>query len=386
MRRWVPRLPDLAMAAGLTTATQVELWLLAPPGFPVAKVAAGLALGTAAVAWHRRAPLAALAVGLTGLAVWPGALGVEPAAFLGWFVTALVLMTSAGYHARRPAVAFAVALALLALGIVLEKGWVPADILFAWLLAGGAVAAGRVIASRTLRAELSEQRASAVEQQAQWRAAAAVAEERLRLARELHDVVSHGLSAMTLHVSGVRRLLRPDQEQERAALEVAERTGREALAEMHRMLGLLRTPLGEQPAAGLARLPVLVEPARVAGLEVELRVDGDVGCLPPAVDLAAFRIAQEALTNVLRHAGARRVLVAVRAAPTSVEVGVVDDGSGAPGARTGGHGIVGIRERAAALGGTVDAGPRAGGGWQVRAVLPVPVQRATAGADTGGRS
>jgi signal transduction histidine kinase len=372
MRRWVPRPIDLAAAAVLTVASQVEFWALSPSGVPMAPVAASLAVGTAAIAWHRLAPLTALTVGITGLAVVPGALGVDPASVFGWFVAALFLMASAGYHARRPVVALAVSFGLWAASIVLQKGFVPADILFAWLLTGAAWIAGRALAGRTLRAELSEQRAAVAEQQAQWRAAAAVAEERLRIAREMHDVVSHSVSVMTLYVSGVRRLLRPDQERERAALEAVERTGRESLAEMHRMLGVLRGPEipEDSPAPGLARLPELLEPARATGLRAELTVTGEVRPLPPGVELAAYRIVQEAVTNVLRHAAATRVDCAVEYGPAAVDLRVVDDGRGGPALRQG-HGLVGMRERAAAYGGTVEAGPFPAGGWVVRAVLPL---------------
>jgi signal transduction histidine kinase len=371
MRRWVPRPIDLAVAAVLTVATQVEIWLLAPD-VPLAAVSASLAVGTAAVAWHRLAPLTALTVGITGLGVVPGALGVDPASAFGWFVAALWLMASAGYHARRPLVALAVSLVLWAASIILQKGFVPADILFAWLLAGPAWVAGRALAGRTARAELAEQRAVAAEQEAHWRTAAAVAEERLRIAREMHDVVSHSLSVITLHVSGVRRLLRPDQVAERAALETAEQVGRESLAEMHRLLGVLRGPETDAPAPGLARLPDLLEPARAAGVEARLEVRGEAGTLPPGPDLAAFRIVQEAVTNALRHAHARRLTVTVVHGDGRVELTVEDDGSGCPPSPGGGHGLIGMRERAAVYGGQVTAGPGPTGGWAVHAVLPVP--------------
>ena len=370
MRRWVPRPFDLALAAVLTVATQIELWLM-PPDAPMAPMAASLAVGTAAVAWHRVVPTAALAVGLTGLVVVPSSFAIDPASWWGWFVSVILLMVSAGYHARRPLVALAVAFALLALSIVLEKGLVIEDVVFAWLLAGGAWLGGRTVAGRTLRAELSEQRAAAAEQQAQWRAAAAVAEERLRIAREMHDVVSHSLSVMTLHVSGVRRLLRPDQVEERAALETAERTGRESIAEMHRMLGVLRGPESDAPAPGRARLPELLEPARAAGLEVSCAVEGEPRSLPPGVDLAAFRSVQEAVTNVIRHARARRLTCRVRYDGATLDLLVRDDGAGGGAASPDGHGLVGMRERAALYGGTVTAerGPE---GFTVHAVLPVP--------------
>jgi signal transduction histidine kinase len=374
MRRWVPRPLDVLAAAVLTVAVQVETWLLAPDDLLPALPAAYL-LGTVAVAWHRIAPVTAMAVGLTGLAVIPGALGVDPATYLGWFITAFGLMASAGYHARRPLVALAVALGLLALSIVLQKGFLVADILYTWLLAGGAWLAGRAVASRTLRAELSEQRAVAAEQDAQWRAAAAVAEERLRIARELHDVVSHSVTVMNLHVSGVRRRLRPDQAEERTALEAVERTGREALGEMHRMLGVLRGPdgAGAGSVSGLDRLPDLLDGARATGLAVTFRVDGEPRSLASGVEQAAYRIAQEAITNAIRHAAATRLDCVLAYGPESVALTVADDGRGTePATVSGGHGLVGMRERAALYGGTLEAGPLPEGGFAVRAVLPAP--------------
>jgi signal transduction histidine kinase len=370
----MPRPVDLAAAAVLTAATQVEHWLTSAAGWPVGAVAASLAVGTLAVAWHRTAPLTALVVGLTGLVVVPGILGVDPSSSFGWLVAAFTLMASVGYHARRPVVALVIALGLVALSVVAQKGIVIGDIAFAWLLLGGAWLAGRAVSSRTVRAELSEQRAARAEEQSQWQAAAAVAEERLRIAREMHDLVSHSVSVMTLHAGGVRRLLRPDQVEERAALETVERTGRESLAEMHRMLDVLRGPDGGEtsPAPGLPRLPELLEPPRAAGLQATLTVTGEVRPLPPGLELATYRIVQEAITNVLRHAAARWVDCAVDYRDAAVEISVVDDGRGETPPGPVGHGLVGMRERAAAYGGSVEAGPRPDGGWGVRAVLPVP--------------
>jgi signal transduction histidine kinase len=249
---------------------------------------------------------------------------------------------------------------------------VVADVLYAWLLGGGAWLAGRAVASRTLRAELSEQRAARAEEQSQWRAAAAVAEERLRIAREMHDLVSHSVSVMTLHAGGVRRLLRPEQVEERAALETVERTGRESLAEMHRMLDVLRGPDGAEtsPAPGLSRLPELLDPPRAAGLRATLTITGEVRPLPPGLELAVYRIIQEAITNVLRHAAAQRVECTVDYQAAAVEISVVDDGPGTAPPGPVGHGLIGMRERAAAYGGSVDAGPTRGGGFAVRAVVP----------------
>jgi signal transduction histidine kinase len=374
MSRWVPRPLDLAIAAALTVATQLEVWLGDIGGSAIGAVSASLAVGTAAVAWRRIAPLGALVVGLCGLVVVPAVFGVDPSSGFGWLLAAFTLMASAGYYARRPVLALTIGLGLLALGVVVRVGPEIGDIAFGWLLCGGAWLGGRAVAGRTLQAELSEQRAARAEEQAQWQAAAAVAEERLRIAREMHDVVSHSVSVMTLHVSGVRRLLTPEQVREREALEAVERTGRESLAEMHRMLGLLRGPDGEEaaPAPSLARLPELLESPRAAGLAATLTVTGDVRPLPPGVELAAYRIVQEALTNVLRHANAHRVDCTVTYRDDAVELAVVDDGTGGVPSGRVGHGLVGMRERAAAYGGSVDAGARPGRGFAVRVVLPVP--------------
>jgi signal transduction histidine kinase len=266
-----------------------------------------------------------------------------------------------------------VTLGMLLVTIVVAKGFLLADIAYAWFLVGGAWLAGWAVRSRTLRAELSEQRAALAEHEAQWRADAAVAAERLRIARELHDVVSHGLSVMTLHVGGVRRLLGPEQSRERAALEAVERTGRESLAEMQRMLGVLRGPETAEAAVtpGLADVDTLLDDARVAGIEVSYTVSGAVRPLPPGVDLAAYRIVQEAVTNVLRHAAARSLVCVVEHRPGEVALTVTDDGTG-PGHSDSGHGLCGMRERATLYGGRLEAGPRPGGGFAVRAFLPVP--------------
>ena len=374
MSRWVPRPPDLALAAVLATGSVLELWLDPAMADRWSLLLPAYLVGTVAVAWHRIAPITTVVVVLSCLVTFPGALGIDPANSFGWLFAVVVVMVSAGYRAPRPVLVLGIASALIAAGIVLEKGLVVADIAFAWIFAGGAWLAGRTVASRTVRAELFEQRAALAEQQAQWQAAAAVAEERLRIAREMHDVLSHSVSVMTLHVSGVRRLLRSDQVEERAALEAVERTGRESLAEMHRMLGVLRSAEdGERgPAPGLDRVPELLDAARTAGLHADLTIGGTVRPLPPGVDLAAYRIVQEAVTNVLRHASAHRLDCALDYGAACVELHVVDDGRGAAAAGPGGHGLVGMRERAALYGGSVDAGPRPGGGFAVHAVLPVP--------------
>jgi signal transduction histidine kinase len=202
----------------------------------------------------------------------------------------------------------------------------------------------------------------------------AVADERARLARELHDIVGHSVSVMTVQASAVRRLLRDDQVREREALLVVEQTGREALAEMRRLVGVLRRPeeapaLAPQP--GLEHVAKLVEQAREAGLLTDLRVEGDAVELPPGIDLTAYRLVQEGLTNALRHARATRAEVLVRYDNGQVELVVRDDGRGGVSGTGGGHGLVGMRERVAICGGELHAGPRPDGGYELRASLPV---------------
>jgi signal transduction histidine kinase len=223
-------------------------------------------------------------------------------------------------------------------------------------------------------ADEAKERAARAEREREHRARAAVSEERARIARELHDVVGHSVSVMTVQASAVRRLLRPEQEREREALLIVERTGREALAEMRRMVGVLRRPeeapaLAPQPS--LEFVDKLVEQAREAGLPVDLRVEGEPLVLPAGVDLTAYRLVQEGLTNALKHSRAKRAEVLVRYGVGDIEVTVRDDGYGAGSDGGGGHGLVGMRERVAVYGGELEAGPQAEGGYRLRARLPV---------------
>jgi signal transduction histidine kinase len=232
-----------------------------------------------------------------------------------------------------------------------------------------------ISAATTRRAEqvrLAEERAARSEEQARR----AVEEERSRIARELHDVVAHSVSVMTVQASAVRRLLRPEQEREREALKVVEETGRQALTEMRRLIGIMRTE-GETvalaPQPGMKTLDRLVAHVREAGMPVELTVQGEPFDLPPGIDLSAYRIVQEALTNALKHAGPARAWVAVRYGDGKVEVDVENDGRTNGDGETGGLGLIGMRERVALCGGELRAGPRDGGGFRISATLPVTI-------------
>ncbi|MER5461710.1 sensor histidine kinase [Streptomyces sp. NPDC002668] len=199
-------------------------------------------------------------------------------------------------------------------------------------------------------------------------------EERLRIARELHDVLAHSISVINVQAGVGLALLDSNPEQARTALTTIKAASKEALGEVRQVLDTLRTPgdAPRTPAPGLDRLPELVEQAAGAGLSVEVETDGDRIALPPGTDLAAFRIVQEALTNVVRHSGSRTARVRIGYAPGRLDLRIDDEGP-ATGSDAGGsgNGLVGMRERAAALGGTIEAGPRPDGGFGVRADLPV---------------
>jgi len=237
-------------------------------------------------------------------------------------------------------------------------------------------AAGRAVRSRQLRATALEDRTVALERESEERARAAVAEERLRIARELHDVVGHSLGVIVVQAGAERATLTDAQDSTRETLITIEQSGREALGEMRRLLEMMRRDDEEvalAPQPSLAHIETMVENVRAAGLPVDLRVEGRQVPLPPGVDLSAYRIVQEALTNALKHAGAARVRVTVRYAEDGLELEVVDDGAGGAGDTDSGHGLIGMRERVALYGGSLRAGARPGGGYAVGVRLPFHV-------------
>jgi signal transduction histidine kinase len=248
------------------------------------------------------------------------------------------------------------------------------DVVFTSIVFTVAWTIGFALSRKFQEATDAKQRAERAKREREERARAAVADERARIARELHDVVGHSVSVMTVQASAVRRLLRPHQEKQHEALLVVEQTGREALAEMRRMVGVLRRPeeapaLAPQPS--LEYLDKLVTHARETGLAVDLRIEGEPVQLPAGVDLTAYRLVQEGLTNAVKHARAEHAEVLVRYTDGHVEVAVSDDGPGGGTGDKGGHGLVGMRERVSVYGGEFDAGPRAEGGYRLRARLPV---------------
>jgi signal transduction histidine kinase len=234
---------------------------------------------------------------------------------------------------------------------------------------------GVLLGTRTEQARELRVRVEAAERERAFAAERATAEERARIARELHDVVAHSVSVMVVQASGVRRLLKDEQHRERDALMSVEQIGRQALTEMRRMLGVMRTgeeqPVALTPQPGLQHLDRLIAQVEEAGLPVALRIEGERPELSPGVDLSAYRIVQEGLTNALKHSKGAHAEVVIRYIDSSVQLEISDDGPGGANGDGKGHGLVGMRERVALYGGTLEAGPREGGGFVLRAKLPV---------------
>ena len=347
------------------------------PTIPLALAVAVEAGLTLILLARRRFPFGAPAgmfVAAAALSFWDGRLVTYT--FSG-FLTALAACFLLGLLEERRQALIGLALACVGVFIVFwnDPGHTTEDLLFSPLIFGIVWLFAFGLGRKLEQARVAEERARRIEQQRQDESRAAVAEERARIARELHDVVGHSVSVMTVQASGVRRLLLPEQEREREALLVVEQAGREALAEMRRLVGVLRRPeeapaLAPQPS--LQHLERLVEQAREAGLPVEVQVEGEATELPAGVDLTAYRLVQEALTNTMKHAQATRAEVVVRYRDDAVELQVTDDGRGSSdgSSESGGHGLVGMRERVTVYGGELEAGPVPEGGYRLRARLP----------------
>ena len=323
---------------------------------------------------RRQAPLAVF------LAVAAG-VGAHTLAFGQWqsfqlFVAVVLAVFSVAAYAerRRAAIGVAVATTLLvaASGAKLAAGDPFSELPGPFVILAAVVVGGRALARRRLEAlRLTELNAD-LELRRQADALAAVEAERARIARELHDVVAHAVSVIVVQAQAAGRVLEGEQASARESLHAIESTARTALVEMRRLLEMLRPEEGGSgltPQPGLDQLGALVSQVREAGLDVELQVEGEPRAVPAGVDLSAFRIVQEALTNVLKHAGPARTLVLLRYCPSGIELEVVDDGTSA-GSAGRGHGLLGMRERAAVVGGLIETGPRDGRGYAVRASLP----------------
>jgi signal transduction histidine kinase len=341
---------------------------------PIA-VALGLAV-TLPMFWRRVHPQLALLVSATAITVL-SALDYRTNSLA--LAVLFLVYAAAAYQPLRRAVA---ALTYVFLAIFVIFATQPPDfdvrsLAFNLALFGAAWLGGIAMRSRsaTALARLAEadERAEAHRQQA----ARAVAEERLRIAQELHDVVAHSMSVIAVQAGMGSHVIDEQPAQAKQALETISRTSRSTLVEMRRLLGVLRGEDGHraaEPAPGLADLDALVDQVRAAGIPVDLEIDAPDAHVPPdipkGIDLSAYRLVQEGLTNVIKHAGPATARVRVRYGDGEVEVEVTDDGRGGAASNGGGHGLTGMRERVAVWGGTLDVGPSDGGGYHVRAVLP----------------
>jgi signal transduction histidine kinase len=262
-------------------------------------------------------------------------------------------------------------------GGAVQIGAVSFDIIFVLSLAAGAWLVAYALQRRAHRASALEERAARLEREREDKARAAVAEERGRIARDLRDVITHSVSVMTVQAGAARLLLMDEPTRARALLTSVEETGRQALAEMRRLLGILREQDSEAalaPQPGLAQLEELLARARRAGLPVELTIEGEPRALPTGVDLAAYRIVQDALTNARKHAEPARTQVVVRYGRTDLELEVVNDGGAPRNGDSGAESLVGMRERVTLYGGELEAGAREGGGFSVWARLPLELE------------
>jgi len=321
------------------------------------------------------APAAVFAIGIIG-AIWNGTLATYTGAnFFG--VLAAVFLFGMLFERERSPIGLAIGLAAAGLVVHYDPRSALGDFGFICIAFSIAWLAGLALGSQLKKAASAVERAQMLELSREAEARAAVAEERARIARELHDIVGHSVSVMTVQASAVRRLLRDDQEREREALLTVEETGRAALGEMRRLVGVLRRQEDAPalvPQPSLEYVEKLVDQTREAGLPTELLLEGTPAELPQGIDLTAYRFVQEGLTNALKHANATHAEVVVRYDNGSVELIVRDDGTGDGKGGGSGHGLVGIRERVAVYGGELAAGPRPQGGYELRARLPVTAE------------
>lgn len=399
-----PPRSDVVVAAVFVLLGQLVTWgqLENPESFTGPRLSNAVlnALLMAAIAWRRRAPLGAVSWAAV-VYFLPHAVVPHDMTFAVGAVPLIVLVASAGYACprRRAVVAAGVALvAILVVTATTPELRSPGSFVFNTMFLLVPWLAARGLREREQRAAALAD-ALATERAHQAAALREVATaERAHIARELHDIVAHSVSMMVIQVGAARMHLQSGAAAGTALLQ-AEEVGRQTLDDLRRLLGVLRadeTPprpdlddervprpvSAEPPQPGLAQLEVLLEPVRAAGLRVAVHVVGAPAVLPAVLDLTAYRVVQEALTNALKHARASRAQVRLAYGPSALTVDVVDEGPSGT-ARTvaagdgAGHGLLGLRERVAMFGGTLTAGPAAGGGWRVTAELPLP---ASAGA------
>jgi len=377
LRRMAPRTMDRVLAAAFLALVVVDL--LSDVEWEGALAANLIALGVlvALPLLRRRVPVGAILLWAAVLIVM-AALLTNPYGLTSAFIGLFVYPYAVGAYAEGKRVLIAVPAIWLSLTVMTlaNETFVWGDIFFPSTFGTMFLIAGRAVRNRArLTAELHEAALRADEKR-DAEALRASADERRRIAREMHDIVAHSVSMMVIQAGGARRILERDPARAAAAAELIERTGREALREMRHLLGLLhaedhRADYAPQPT--LLEVDALVDRVRGAGLPVTLSVEGDRPELPAGLDLAAFRVIQEALTNAVKHGGGAATEVRVRYANDAVEVIVTDSGKGVMDMRLGGsgRGLAGMRERVRVYGGELHAGPHRGGGFEVHARLPL---------------
>ncbi len=371
--RRVDRVPAIAQDAALaalclvvgvlTTGATTEAGVTHEARGPLAW--ALILLATVPYALRRRAPMPVFLVTLS--AVVALMLGGYDSGALPWVVLVGAYTVAAYRPTRELAFAAVFALALL---IALLVG-PTRDFGAGEFLSGVAAFAVVMIIGWTMQAR--RQRIDSFDDEQEEAARRAATEERLRIAQELHDVVAHSLGVIAVQAGVGMHVIDSDPDEARRALENISRASRTSLTEIRRLLGMVRDSEGVPryaPAPGLADLPRLVEGVTGVGLAVDVRVEGDIDAVPGSVGVTAYRIVQEALTNTLRHAEAHRATVRLDTTPGELRIEVADDGRGPTGASLGGHGLVGMRERVAVYGGSLEVGPDATGGFRIAARLP----------------
>ena len=366
-----PLVADALLAAGLFAGAQLEIWLAPGVAGQRPETAAAAAVMTAALAWRRRHPFATAMVVMASVLALALAAGLPNVVFL--MPVGLIAMYSLGAYAapERALAGLAFAVVSLPLGAVRTDDATVTDLTAPVVLFAAAWSAGRVLRARRERADELEDRADRLEREQDVRERQAAAEERARIARELHDIVAHRVTTIVIQADS-GSVTAGDPERARDAFATIAGSGREALAELRRLLGLMRAddePAAVAPQPGIARIGELARGARDAGLPVDVRVEGDLSAVPAGVDLTAYRIVQEALTNALRH-GRTSAAVEVRRAGDRVVVEVRNQlGDGGLNGHGAGRGLAGMRERVRVYDGDLIAAA-VDGEWVVRASLP----------------
>ncbi|MGA8846715.1 MAG: sensor histidine kinase [Nocardioides sp.] len=374
LRVVVPGRIDTAIACGLLALAQAEVWLTTgyEPGVVYAVAAAGM---TVPLAWRRRAPIVVcIFVLLVLVAMEIVGHPQDPAYVMAVLIVALYSVGA--YRSHRPAIAGWVgAMALIAALIAVEEGPGAGDFVFVGAIVTGAWGLGLALRSRGQENAALVERTAELEQTRESFVAEALAEERAHIARELHDVIAHSVSIVIVQTAAVRRRLQADRPGDAEQLEGIEQTARQAMREMRRLLGVLvqDESLELTPQPGLGDLPALLEQMRRAGMQVEHRIEGEPSPLPAGLDLAAYRVVQEGLVNVLKHAGGARAEVVTSYGVDELALSVTNTGNDGPAAVVGlgGHGLIGMRERVHLYGGTLTATAEPDGAFAVRARLPL---------------